>query len=130
MSSRTASGQGSTRTPIFSPPSSSPAASLRKHRLPSGSIQPFTDFYRRPSGLQARKSSQASASGTSTPYGLNGSTTRKRKEVAVPEGEIDWSAIDADEVFRRLPVGEVKRVEGKMRDDALNKQSELRSMVG
>lgn len=48
----------------------------------------------------------------------------------MPEGEIDWSAIDADEVFRRLPVGEVKRVEGKMRDDALNKQSELRSMVG
>lgn len=129
MSGRTASGQGSTRTPIFSPPSSSPATSQRKHRLPSGSIQPFTDYYRRPSGLQTRKSSQASASGTSTPYGVNG-PTRKRKGVAVPGGETDWSSVDADEVFRRLPVGEVKRVEAKMRDDASNKQSELRSMVG
>jgi len=129
MSTRSASGPGSTRTPIFSPPSSSPAASFRKHRLPSGSITPFTDYYRRPSGAQARKYSQTSASGTSTPFGPN-APTKKRKESAVPEGETDWSSLDADEVFRRLPVGEVKRVEAKMRNDALNKQSELRSMVG
>lgn len=38
--------------------------------------------------------------------------------------------MEPDEVFRRLPVAEVKRVEGKMRADALNKQSELRNMVG
>lgn len=38
--------------------------------------------------------------------------------------------MEPDEVFRRLPVQEIKRVEAKMRTDALNKQSELRSMVG
>ena len=38
--------------------------------------------------------------------------------------------MEPDEVFRRLPVNEVKRVEAKMRGDALNKQSELRAMVG
>jgi hypothetical protein len=44
--------------------------------------------------------------------------------------EVDWAEVDPDEVFRRLPVAEVRRVEQKMRTDALNKQSELRSMVG
>jgi hypothetical protein len=44
--------------------------------------------------------------------------------------EVDWAEVEPDEVFRRLPVAEVKRVEQKMRTDALNKQSELRSMVG
>lgn len=46
------------------------------------------------------------------------------------EAEGDWAAMEPDDVFRRLPVHEVKRVEAKMRADALNKQSELRSMVG
>lgn len=46
------------------------------------------------------------------------------------EVEGDWAGMEPDEVFRRLPVHEVKRVEAKMRADALNKQSELRSMVG
>ncbi|GMK59894.1 hypothetical protein CspeluHIS016_0901110 [Cutaneotrichosporon spelunceum] len=49
------------------------------------------------------------------------------KEAAEEE---DWASVDPDDVFRRLPVNEVKRVEAKMRADALNKQSELRSMVG
>ncbi|BEJ01631.1 hypothetical protein CcaverHIS631_0603130 [Cutaneotrichosporon cavernicola] len=44
--------------------------------------------------------------------------------------EVDWAVVEPDDVFRRLPVHEVKRVEAKMRADALNKQSELRSMVG
>ena len=44
--------------------------------------------------------------------------------------EVDWAEVEPDEVFRRLPVQEVRRVEQKMRTDALNKQSELRSMVG
>jgi len=59
---------------------------------------------------------------------------RKRREgrefASVPEGEMDWSAVEPDEVFRRLPVGEVRKVEGKMRAEAANKQSELRAMVG
>lgn len=44
--------------------------------------------------------------------------------------EKDWANVEPDEVFRRLPVNEVKRVEGKMRKEALDKQSELRAMVG
>jgi hypothetical protein len=43
---------------------------------------------------------------------------------------MDWAEVEPDEVFRRLPVQEVRRVEQKMRTDALNKQSELRAMVG
>lgn len=50
------------------------------------------------------------------------------RRAAVKEG--DWVTMEPDEVFRSLPVNEVKRVESKMRTDALNKQSELRSMVG
>ncbi|WVO18684.1 hypothetical protein L204_106404 [Cryptococcus depauperatus] len=42
----------------------------------------------------------------------------------------DWANVDADEIFKRLPIGEAKRVEAKMRAEALNKQSELRAMVG
>ena len=38
--------------------------------------------------------------------------------------------MEADEVFRKLGVVEVRRVELTMRADAANKQSELRSMVG
>ncbi|WVQ74709.1 hypothetical protein IAR50_004313 [Cryptococcus sp. DSM 104548] len=45
------------------------------------------------------------------------------------DGE-DWAEVEPDEVFRRLPVGEVKKIEGRMRSEALGKQSELRSMVG
>jgi hypothetical protein len=44
--------------------------------------------------------------------------------------EKDWAGIEPDEIFRTLPVQEVRKVEAKMRADALNKQSELRSMVG
>ena len=79
-----------------------------------------------------RKVSQSSVSGQSTPGG--GVYPRKRRDgrdfASVPEGETDWSALDPDEVLRRLPVGEVKRVEGRMREEAANKQSELRAMVG
>jgi hypothetical protein len=50
----------------------------------------------------------------------------------IKEHEIDrdWGNVEPDEVFRRLPVGEVRKVEGKMRADALGKQAELRAMVG
>jgi hypothetical protein len=57
----------------------------------------------------------------------------KRKDSNLTNGggvEVDWAEVEPDEVFRRLPVVEVKRVEQKMRTDASNKQSELRSMVG
>jgi len=61
--------------------------------------------------------------------------TRRRRYQAkknpnVKQIEVDWAEVEPDEVFRRLPVQEVRRVEQKMRTDALNKQSELRSMVG
>lgn len=97
----------------------------------SSSYFPPSDYSRRPSSITHRKSSQTSLSGTSTP--LASYPRRKKREGAlggVPEGETDWSGLEPDEVFRRLPVGEVKKVEAKMRSEALNKQSELRSMVG
>jgi len=37
--------------------------------------------------------------------------------------------MDPDEVFRRLNVKEVKKVEGILRSSAAGKQGELRSMV-
>ncbi|KAL1411795.1 hypothetical protein Q8F55_002762 [Vanrija albida] len=78
---------------------------------------------RRTSGLSAVKDTD-SASSASIP---------RRFRAAAAAGSNDdanWAGIEPDDVFRRLPVGEVRRVEGKMRADALNKQSELRSMVG
>lgn len=58
------------------------------------------------------------------------SKRKDSKANGVMKEEVDWAEVEPDEVFRRLPVAEVKRVEQKMRTDALNKQSELRSMVG
>lgn len=40
-----------------------------------------------------------------------------------------WATMDPDEVFRRLNVKEVKKVEGILRSSAAGKQGELRSMV-
>ena len=73
-------------------------------------------------------STSVSASGASTPRRkvrtkANGGPSEKLSEE-------DWAELDADEVFRRLGVTEVKKVEAQMRTDASNKQTELRSMVG
>ena len=138
MSGRTPSGSGSSRAPLLSPMTSSknttPQSSYRRSRQPSSSSQASfaTDMTRRPSFTPSqRKGSQMSSLGETSnrEYGY-----RKRREgrefASVPEGETDWSAIEPDEVFRRLPVGEVRKVEGKMRAEAANKQSELRAMVG
>jgi hypothetical protein len=73
------------------------------------------------------------SSGLSTPETRRKRYLSKRKDSkanGVVREEVDWAEVEPDEVFRRLPVAEVKRVEQKMRTDALNKQSELRSMVG
>lgn len=48
----------------------------------------------------------------------------------IREGDKDWANIEPDQIFKLLPVGEVRKVEAKMRKEALDKQSELRSMVG
>ncbi len=67
---------------------------------------------------------------------MSGTSTRIARRVkqsaqrTAPVGDKDWAGMEPDEVFRRLSVNEVKKVEAKMRGDALNKQSELRSMVG
>ncbi|ORX35220.1 hypothetical protein BD324DRAFT_82122 [Kockovaella imperatae] len=78
----------------------------------------------------ARRVSSHSASGTATPRSRRnnglGTTSKLLENVA----ENDWAAMDPDEVFRRLGVADVRRVEATMRADAANKQSELRSMVG
>lgn len=68
---------------------------------------------------------------TSDTSSLPGRGHRRRAALTGKEAEeADWASVDPDDVFRRLPVYEVKRVEAKMRAEALNKQSELRSMVG
>jgi hypothetical protein len=52
---------------------------------------------------------------------------------AKPNGVVgndgQWATMDPDEVFRRLNVKEVKKVEGILRSSAAGKQGELRSMV-
>ncbi|WWC88089.1 uncharacterized protein L201_002993 [Kwoniella dendrophila CBS 6074] len=77
--------------------------------------------------------------GTSTPTILGiGSNSNRRKRIGTknedgtitPLSKDDWANMEPDEVFKKLPVNEVRKVENKMRNDALNKQSELRSMVG
>jgi hypothetical protein len=40
-----------------------------------------------------------------------------------------WATMDPDEVFRRLNVKEVRKVEGLLRASAAGKQGELRNMV-
>jgi hypothetical protein len=47
--------------------------------------------------------------------------------MAVKDGQ--WATMDPDEVFRRLNVKEVKKVEGLLRASAAGKQGELRNMV-
>ena len=117
--------------------------SARRLQRGSSSKAPFSpskpSTYRRTSGqtvTTSRKPSQTTTSGTSTPQwnrrggrssiGVNGKVSSIEEEV----GGRDWARMDADEVFRKLPVNEVKRVELKMRTEAFNKQSDLRSMVG
>lgn len=70
-----------------------------------------------------------SDSGASTPD-YKRRARRMAEKGLIKEGERDWGNVEPDEVFRKLPVLEVRRVEGKMRQEALDKQSELRAMVG
>lgn len=79
---------------------------------------PAPSYVRRPSTLSA----------VHPPSSVSTASSARRKYE--PANDRDWAGMEPDEVFRRLPVHEVKRVEAKMRTDALNKQSELRSMVG
>ena len=98
-----------------------PSSSSRRHTR--------TDSLRLPT---LAETSSVVSSGPSTP------DTRRRRYLARKKSdaastaarEVDWAGVEPDEVFRRLPIAEIKRVEQKMRTDALNKQSELRSMVG
>ncbi len=68
---------------------------------------------RRQSRLSTRQNSNVSVSGASTPG------TKRRVFGKIQEGdevgERDWARMEPDEIFRRLPVGEVKKVEAKMR---------------
>lgn len=130
------SSSRSTRAPLYATNNTHRPSVTPSHR-PS-----IPGFHRRDSdrSVQTRQSVAPSVVGTSTPTqshrrlrrvvdgkrgdsvnGINGSG---------PSAKEDWAAIEPDEVFKRLPVNEVKRVEAKMRSEALNKQTELRSMVG
>lgn len=120
------------------PSSLAQAMSRPSSRQPSFALGPISESLRRPSSftrISSRMSSRGSSSGVSTPLG------RKRRQGAGLAGPSaisnaaaaekgDWAHMDADEVFRRLPVGEVKKVEDKLRKEATSKQGELRSMVG
>lgn len=129
--------------PTIPDPSSSTYDASRNSRQASFALSPVSDTLRRPSSFSrfsSRMSSRGSSSGISTPQG------RKRKPGSglAPSGPAragtpgasalidkgDWAHMDADEVFRQLPVGEVKKVEDKLRKEAESKQGELRSMVG
>ncbi|WWC68540.1 uncharacterized protein I206_102469 [Kwoniella pini CBS 10737] len=113
------------------PESSSSKRSIRAPSYISRPSIPSFDPHRQSSF--SRSSVHPSVTGTSTPTLLGTGVSRgKRNEngVLTPTSKDDWAGMEPDEVFRRLPVNEVKRVESKMRNDALNKQSELRLMVG
>lgn len=117
----------------------SPSSSFRPNHVPSYSIPPppIPEFDRRISSRGSYTPSIApSIAGTSTGsvLGRASGPGRKRRQKEAngksADNKEDWADIEPDEVFRRLPVREVKRVEAKMRGEALNKQSELRAMVG
>ncbi|OWZ69331.1 hypothetical protein AYX14_05282 [Cryptococcus neoformans] len=117
----------------------SPSSSFRPNHVPSYSIPPppIPKFDRRISSRGSYTPSIApSIAGTSTGsvLGRASGPGRKRRQKEAngksTDNKEDWADIEPDEVFRRLPVREVKRVEAKMRSEALNKQSELRAMVG
>ncbi|KIR57503.1 hypothetical protein I314_06642 [Cryptococcus bacillisporus CA1873] len=117
----------------------SPSSSFRSNHIPSYSIPPppVPDFSRQVSNKGLYTPSIApSVTGTSTGTALGSASgsRRKRREKEAngrsTDNKEDWAEIEPDEVFRRLQVREVKRVETKMRNEALNKQSELRAMVG
>lgn len=117
----------------------SPSSSFLSNHVPSYSIPPpfIPEFDRHLSSKSSYTPSIApSVAGTSTGtvLGRASGPGRKRKQKETNEksadSKEDWADIEPDEVFRRLPVREVKRVEAKMRSEALNKQSELRAMVG
>jgi hypothetical protein len=47
--------------------------------------------------------------------GSSASGSGRRREKSPQPDDGDWASMEPDEVFRRLPVAEVKRVESKMR---------------
>ncbi|OCF31631.1 hypothetical protein I317_06120 [Kwoniella heveanensis CBS 569] len=112
-----------------------PESSRRSTRTSSFAHRPsIPEFNYRHSdrSFVTRGSIAPSVAETSTPT-ITGYRRRREKDgTSTPGtgGKEDWADLEPDEVFRRLPVNEVKRVEARMRSDALNKQSELRSMVG
>ncbi|ORY24078.1 hypothetical protein BCR39DRAFT_548040, partial [Naematelia encephala] len=119
-------------SPAQSPHSLTPAesSSSSRRRTRAGSFQPLhlshiPEVSRQFSTSSSRVGSQ---SGTPPTNGLR--KVAIKRQGSGKEEDRNWANMEPDEIFRRLPVAEVKRVEAKMRSDALNKQSELRSMVG
>ncbi|KAL7424679.1 hypothetical protein Q5752_000363 [Cryptotrichosporon argae] len=82
------------------------------------------EFSRRVSAV-SNSTTRRGSGGVSTPR-----NPARSGEPSANLNDADWASMEADEVFRRLPVNDVKKVEARLRADALNKQSELRAMVG
>lgn len=100
--------------------------SLAMRSMPGSELRRPSDY------LGSREASQVTISGTSTPDYAKRRAIKEAQATQAGEtvSEADWANIEPDEIFAKLPVNEVKRIETRMRADALNKQSELRSMVG
>lgn len=125
MSTRSTPRAGSSQLPrtlSFSSEVSFDPSSSRRHTR--------TDSLRMPTLPESVVSSGLSSPDTRRRRYLSRKKSDSKGSVAGMREEVDWAGVEPDEVFRRLPISEIKRVEQKMRTDALNKQSELRSMVG
>ncbi|KAJ9102517.1 hypothetical protein QFC21_002917 [Naganishia friedmannii] len=83
-----------------------------------------SDATYRPADMSRRGTALTIATQQS-PYGGNRPSLRKR--ASAKDG--NWAMMDPDEVFRRLHVAEVKKVESQLRTTADGKQAELRTMV-
>jgi hypothetical protein len=95
-----------------------PGGSRRPSRFNSSiAMPPRPDFSRRSSALSSASGTPNGRKG-STVSALNGRLSRRRarKEAEGVQGdEKDWAGLEPDEVFRKLPVGEVKKVENQLR---------------
>jgi hypothetical protein len=98
--------------------SSLPSSSRRPSKFNSSiPLPPRPDFSRRSSTFSSA-SVTPSGRKSSTVSALNGKLSKRRESQPKddgPGGQRDWASMEPDEVFRRLPVGEVKKVESFLR---------------
>ncbi|KAJ9121715.1 hypothetical protein QFC22_002335 [Naganishia vaughanmartiniae] len=114
----------STRRPSFSGFSQYGGTSMSRQGSHASVAASDATIQYRSTDLSRRGTALAIATQQS-PYGGNRPSIRKR--ASAKDG--NWAMMDPDEVFRRLHVAEVKKVENQLRTTADGKQAELRTMV-